>query len=289
MSRERFRPLDAARGASTTRRCAVFTVALLALVACAPAARRPGGGGGLDGSAPDFGADVDAGPDVDLGATVDAGQGADGGGVDLGRVVDSGPPADAGLDAGAAPIPACNRTCTLAAECAGGTLTTDTNNYACTRGLCEYLGCVNDEECFATFAPTGGDWRCVTPTGGGIPTCSEVCGSAADCASPSPAVDADNYACERGTCRYLGCRNDDECTATFGAAGGAWRCSVLFAGGLPTCTEVCRTAADCASAAPSVDADNYVCESGTCRYLGCLNDAECRDTFGASTGNWVCR
>jgi hypothetical protein len=288
MSRERLRSLDAARCTAARRVATVLFAALLALAACAPDARRPRGGGGLDGSAPDLGADVDAGPGFD------AGPGADGGSIDLGRVVDAGPGVDgggvdAGRDAGTAPIPACNRTCTLASECASGSLVTDENNYACTRGLCEYLGCVNDEECLAAFGPTGGDWRCVTPTGGGIPTCSEVCGSAADCASPSPAVDADNYACERGTCRYLGCRNDDECTATFGAAGGAWRCTVLFAGGLPSCTEVCRTAADCASAAPSVDADNYVCESGTCRYLGCRNDMECRDTFGASTGDWVCR
>jgi hypothetical protein len=249
---------------------------LVVLAACASDARRPRGGGGLDGSAPDFGADFDAGP------------GRDGGSIDLGSV-DLGRATDAGRDAGPPPLPMCNRACTAPSDCSNGSPATDANNYACTRGVCAYLGCRDDAECRATFGPAGGDWRCVTPAGGGLPSCSEVCFSPSDCASPSPAVDADNYACESGVCRYLGCLNDSECMATFGVAGGEWVCRETVPGGPPTCSEVCRSPADCASAAPSVDADNYACEAGICRYLGCLNDAECMATFGPGGGEWLCR
>lgn len=257
--------------------------ALGVLGACATDARRPRGGGGLDGSTPDFGARLDAGPGVD------AAPGSDGGGVDLGGFVDAGPAVDAGRDAGPPSLPACNRTCAFASDCGNGSPATDTNNYACTRGACEYLGCRNDEECVATFGVAGGDWRCVTPTGSSIPSCSEACTAPNDCASPSPAVDADNYVCESGTCRYLGCVNDAECQATFGPAGGEWRCRATIPGAPPTCSEVCSAPSDCASPSPAVDDDNYACESGICRYLGCRTDSECQATFGTGGGDWICR
>jgi len=119
---------------------------LVVLAACANDARRPRGGG-LDGSAPDFGADFDAGP------------GRDGGGVDLGSV-DLGAAMDAGRDAGPPPLPMCNRACTAPSDCGNGSPATDTNNYACTRGVCAYLGCRDDAECRATFGPGGGEWLC---------------------------------------------------------------------------------------------------------------------------------
>jgi hypothetical protein len=274
MLRATVRPLENATA------CALC-VALFVLAACAPDPRRPRGG--FDGSTPDFGADVDAGPGFDAGPSFDAGPGRDGGGVDLGTTT------DAGRDAGPPPIATCQQRCTLASDCSNGSPATDANNYACTRGVCEYLGCRNDEECVATFGAAGGDWRCVTPAGGGLPSCSEVCASPTDCASPSPAVDDNNYACEAGVCRYLGCLNEPECMATFGVAGGEWVCRATIPGAPPGCVEVCRSPADCASAAPSVDADNYACEAGICRYLGCLDDAECMATFGTGGREWLCR
>jgi hypothetical protein len=49
----------------------------------------------------------------------------------------------------------------------------------------------------------------------------------------------------------------------------------------------CQTAADCKTDSGAYDADNYACDSGKCRYLGCANDAECATTFGSPS--YVCR
>ncbi len=45
----------------------------------------------------------------------------------------------------------------------------------------------------------------------------------------------------------------------------------------------CTVAADCANpGAPAlVDADNYLCVSGACLYVGCLNNSECADAYGS--------
>jgi hypothetical protein len=49
-----------------------------------------------------------------------------------------------------------------------------------------------------------------------------------------------------------------------------------YAPGPATCTFECRTREDCALADhPLYDADNYVCEGGLCRWLGCGSDEEC--------------
>ncbi len=279
-------PSPPRRGPATTARLAALLTALVAaLAACASDARRPGGGGGPDGGAFDA-AGFDGGA-FDAGA-FDGGD-VDGGGADLGPGVDAGPATDAGRDAGPVPIPSCQRTCVVASDCGSGTPATDTDNFACSGGLCSYLGCRSDDECVATFGAGGDDWRCVAPAGGGVPTCTRGCVAPGDCASPSPAVDADNYACEAGACRYLGCLNDAECTATFGTAGGTWRCRDVVAGLPPSCVEACTAPADCASPSPAVDADNHACEAGLCRYLGCLSDAECDATFGARSGDYTCR
>jgi hypothetical protein len=53
---------------------------------------------------------------------------------------------------------------------------------------------------------------------------------------------------------------------------------------LAFCVERCVAPSDCATSAASVDADNWACEDGACRYLGCLSDAECDATFGGAVG-----
>lgn len=55
------------------------------------------------------------------------------------------------------------------------------------------------------------------------------------------------------------------------------------------CVESCASAADCASTAATLDADNWACEASRCRYLGCAGDAECQATFGTAGGTWICR
>ena len=118
--------------------------------------------------------------------------------------------------------------------------------------------------------------------------CVERCVAPSDCATSAASVDADNWACEDGACRYLGCLSDAECDATFGGAVGAYRC-VDGGAGLRQCVEACATREDCATAgAPSLDADNWACETGACRYQGCNDDAECTAAFAAQGGTWRC-
>ncbi len=56
---------------------------------------------------------------------------------------------------------------------------------------------------------------------------------------------------------------------------------------LRVCQLGCTVTSDCTTASPAFDADNYRCESGVCRYTGCVSDAECRSTF--SSDRYVCR
>ena len=53
------------------------------------------------------------------------------------------------------------------------------------------------------------------------------------------------------------------------------------------CVLGCAVGSDCTTASPAFDADNYRCEGGQCRYTGCVDDAECQATFGAT--RWICR
>ena len=51
------------------------------------------------------------------------------------------------------------------------------------------------------------------------------------------------------------------------------------------CQYACTKAADCVTVSSNAiyDEDNYKCENGKCIYLGCLNDAECDEVYGAVT------
>lgn len=51
------------------------------------------------------------------------------------------------------------------------------------------------------------------------------------------------------------------------------------------CQYACTKAADCVAVSSNAiyDEDNYKCENGRCIYLGCLNDAECDEVYGAVT------
>ncbi len=119
------------------------------------------------------------------------------------------------------------------------------------------------------------------PPGPEFALCRLGCATSADCTTPSPAFDADNYRCESGSCRYTGCVDDAECAATFASAD--YACHDLGTGSR-ACLERCTTSADCGSAPGAFDADNYRCESGACRYQGCNTDAECETTFGSAYG-----
>jgi hypothetical protein len=48
----------------------------------------------------------------------------------------------------------------------------------------------------------------------------------------------------------------------------------------------CAVAADCGSSSVLSDEDNYACEAGLCKYLGCISDSE--RTSALMSPNYVC-
>ena len=56
--------------------------------------------------------------------------------------------------------------------------------------------------------------------------------------------------------------------------------------GIAVCQPGCTVLDDCVTGSPAFDADNYSCETGLCRYTGCVSDDECRGVFGSS---YACR
>jgi hypothetical protein len=115
-----------------------------------------------------------------------------------------------------------------------------------------------------------------------LPVCVLACTEAADCATASPITDADNWACTAERCEYLGCLSDGECQSAY--ANAAYVCDASAF--IPTCVLSCNTPADCATASPLTDADNWTCSLNLCEYLGCNSDAECQQTY--ANPSYVC-
>ncbi|MDI1444247.1 hypothetical protein [Polyangium sp. 6x1] len=183
-------------------------------------------------------------------------------------------------------VPYCTAACQSNADCSMGAAGSafDADNYACTAGTCEYVGCHSDAECEASFLSP--DYVCKS-IGAGFASCMMKCQGSADCSMgvAGSAFDADNYACTNGGCQYAGCHTDAECVVTFGQG---YVCKVFAAGSVATCAQSCQSAADCmgGAAGGAFDADNYTCTSGGCEYAGCNSDAECAVTFPNET--YVC-
>jgi hypothetical protein len=106
------------------------------------------------------------------------------------------------------PAPMCLHTCVTPGDCATASAAYDADNYRCTGGLCEYIGCRSDPEC-----ATLGNYGCHAFAGWIYPFCTQRCATAADCAVPTGGTlyDVDNYACEGGYCRWIGCHDAGEC------------------------------------------------------------------------------
>ena len=82
-------------------------------------------------------------------------------------------------------------------------------------------------------------------------TWPEIVPVAADCAT-GPAgsiIDANNYACNAGVCRWLGCLSTAECVATYNSQ--AWTCEAAFGAIVPTCWPTCTAAAVMMSRLPA--------------------------------------
>lgn len=187
-----------------------------------------------------------------------------------------------GPDAGT-PLDVCVLSCGAPADCATGGAGTiiDSNNYACEAGRCRWLGCLSTTECTTTYSDPG--YVCEAAFGSDLATCWPTCSAPADCATPqSPILDTDNYACDGGKCRWTGCNSTTECTTAYQSPD--WRCEARAGSDLASCWPTCAVAADCATASPAYDADNYACEDGVCVYTGCNSTTEC-----ASIGpDYVC-
>lgn len=183
-------------------------------------------------------------------------------------------------------MPYCRQTCSAAGDCATASAAYDADNYACESGFCQWKGCNSDAECQSSFASSA--YVCKLQLG--LKQCLKKCAAAADCAvAGSAAYDADNWSCESSTCKYIGCRSDGECASL----GGGYICRKLDTPGVdpslvvPTCIKGCTKAADCATASAAYDTDNYACESGACKYIGCNSDSECQSAFMKS--NYACK
>lgn len=219
--------------------------------------------------------------------------GVDGGATDGSRPRTDGASADTGSGSdGGGTVPAtpfCVLGCATGADCATPSPAFDMDNYRCEGGACRYTGCVDDDECRATFANTS--YVCRDP-GTGLWSCQLGCVAASDCGSGTAAFDADNYRCESSLCIYQGCLSDVECESTFG---GAFGCFDVEPPATPlpipvadaNCVRRCTSAADCGTDSGAFGADNYTCEGGACRYRGCNDDGECRTSL--SSPAYVCR
>jgi hypothetical protein len=173
-------------------------------------------------------------------------------------------------DTGDDPVPTCQIPCSSVADCVqAGTEGSayDEDNYACSEGHCQYLGCNSDTECAAL-----GNYVC-DEGALGVPICVVACTTATDCDLGSgPAYDADNYSFDNGGCVYSGCNSDAECEGSV-----AGTVCTDFGSGVSVCASSCTTPEDCSAGQLAYDADNYDCVSGHCEYTGCNSDAECME------------
>lgn len=231
----------------------------------------------------------DAGPIGDAGSIGDAGPAVDAGGMDAGTdagASDAGPP-DARPPSDAGPrtlVPICYPACTTPADCDGGVSGYRAANFTCDDGFCIHRGCLDDDDC-----PTGGAYLCHS-FAGEAPACVRVCFGVAECVmgGASPSMDADNYECLEGLCRWTGCNLDVECRNSFGPE---WVCrpGVVPVTGrttdVPICAPSCTMASDCVIGTSAfLDEDNFACVDGVCQYTGCNADVECAELSSA-----VCR
>lgn len=189
---------------------------------------------------------------------------------------------------------------------------TDCSAVACTNNLCptHYCNCKNpdylptseictDEDCQGICGFTCTEERCVVDKRCGsdaecsatTPFCSKgaciECRTSEDCEEEEcvdghcgPQCESDTQcklfeACQSNKCVYVGCRTDRECVLKAGAASSTQdprlaKCRI--AEGRGTCVYPCEIDAQCA---PS-----EVCLNGTCEYIGCETDAECKTIAG---------
>jgi hypothetical protein len=186
------------------------------------------------------------------------------------------PDAQLATDAGApdgTSFPECTKSCGTRDDCAWDvTPAYGADNWECNGGECDYLGCLSDGECDAAYACRAFDGR--------FPICVQRCGPTLPCAEengPDPILDADNYQCVDGACRWLGCLSSDECIERHGAG---WECVGQF-GVVPGCYRRCAGASECGAE------DYYACVDSFC-VVSCTSTS-CADWTLWGPGVYECR
>ncbi len=178
------------------------------------------------------------------------------------------------------------KSCSTAADCASNeNALMDENNWKCKNGGCHYTGCTGDAECEEVYARTQKTYKCDKDSPYGVAQCVLACSTATDCdpygtGSTENAYDFDNYKCESGYCRYIGCKNDSECEATM--MDDSYACQDTEMSEIKTCQIKCSTADDCANAAYSAEA--YKCEGSRCILKNCSEMDWCSDVYGEDFG-----
>jgi hypothetical protein len=235
-----------------------------------------------DGELTETGVATEAGFEADANAGEDAAS--DGGYADASTGIDATPGRDAAApDASSPEEQYCRGVCTTRADCVSSpTPITDSDNYTCTSGRCEYLGCNSTAECELTFQS---DYVCVQFPGYAFPSCVKTCAAVADCAAASPLFEAENYRCTQNGCEWRGCLNSQECRDVYQDS--SYVCERPAGYLFDTCIKPCNSVNDCVSASsPLYDADNYSCTANRCVYLGCNSTSEC--TASQAGGTWIC-
>jgi hypothetical protein len=116
-------------------------------------------------------------------------------------------------------IPACIPACATPSDCVtAGVPIFQAANYACRAGLCQWTGCLSDQECRDTYSDPR--YLCRQVPGWTLQSCFLACTAPSDCVSANASVllDADNYACDGGLCTWTGCRSTAECTAAYSSS-----------------------------------------------------------------------
>ena len=124
-------------------------------------------------------------------------------------------------------------------------------------------------------ASTGSMTGAATDTGGAAGGyCIPNCQTAADCATGQPGtfLDEDNYACENGLCRYLGCLDSSECPQIGG--GFTYTCAAPAPGKTPACVLGCTAPTDCVLD-PMDSPDKFDCVNGGCFTKPCTEADVC--------------
>jgi hypothetical protein len=244
------------------------------------------GAGGEGAGTSETGAGGEGAGTSETGAGGQGGSGGPGGGGQGGSGGMGGPGGPANGGGNPNGVGECIPSCYTPADCTTpeSPAVFDASHYSCVAGVCDYLGCKNDDDCTSTY---GSGVKCLPMPGTDHNECIAPCMTAVDCGVPGgPALlDPSHYLCTGGVCEHLGCQTDDECHPVKGPN---TVCAAVPGSPYKDCLRSCTSAADCAQpGVPAImDADNYTCVAGACQYKGCLNNGECATAYGQS---WICQ